>query len=68
MTKEALLEKLKLLEAQRDEHRDIMNQAIGAIGLIQHMLDDALSLDELGEMVGGKVEAIEELYDDKDAA
>lgn len=68
MTKEALLEKLKLLEAQRDEHRDIMNQAIGAIGLIQHLLEDALTLDELGQMVGGKVEAIEAIDDHKDAA
>lgn len=68
MTKEALLEKLKLLEEQRDEHRDTMNQAIGAIGLIQHLLEDALTLEELGEMVGGKVEAIEALDDDENAA
>jgi hypothetical protein len=65
-----LREKIALLEQQRDQHCALMNQAIGAIALAQHLLEqkDALSIEELEQMVGGKVEAIEAIDDHKNAA
>jgi hypothetical protein len=63
ISRESLQEMLATLQKQRDEHFAIYQQAIGAIGVIGHqlkMLDkDHLTTDELGEMVGGKVESID---------
>lgn len=62
VTNELLDEKIKILERQRDEHFAVYQQAIGAIGILQHLkteTKDHLTTEELGRMVGGEVEAIE---------
>lgn len=64
ITAELLDEKIKLLEGQKEQHFAIYHQAIGALGVVNHlktMLDekDHLTLDELGEALGGTVEGIE---------
>lgn len=61
MSEEALREMLETLKKQRDEHFAVYQQAVGAIGVIEHMLrsKDHLTTEELGDLVGGKVEAIE---------
>lgn len=61
MSEEALREMLETLKKQRDEHFAVYQQAVGAIGVIEHMLKskDHITTEELGELVGGTVEAIE---------
>lgn len=63
VSRESLQEMLATLQKQRDEHFAIYQQALGAIGVIEHQLrmfdKDHLTTDELGEMVGGTVEAID---------
>lgn len=62
-----LQEKIEILEQQRDQHAALMNQAIGAISLARHLMEkDHLSLDELGDALGGKVEDIEEINGNQD--
>lgn len=63
VSRESLQEMLATLQKQRDEHFAIYQQAIGAIGVIEHQLrsieKDHMTVDEFGEALGGKVEAIE---------
>lgn len=64
ITAEVLDEKIKLLEGQKEQHFAIYHQAVGALGIVTHLktlLDakDHMTLDELGDALGGKVEAIE---------
>lgn len=63
ISKDDLEEMLGTMRKQRDEHFAIYQQAIGAIGVIEHQLrfieKDHMTVDEFGEALGGKVEAIE---------
>lgn len=66
ITTEVLDEKLKMLESQKEQHFAIYHQAIGAIGIVQHLKDiagqkDHMTLDEFGHAMGGKVESIDPL-------
>jgi len=71
LTNEMLDEKIALLEKQKEEHFAVYHQAVGAISAIQHLKTmnnerkpfskDHLTLDQLGQALGGKVEAIEPL-------
>lgn len=60
-SKEVLEEKLAIVRKQRDDHFAVYQQALGAIGILEHLLaeKDHLTTDELGMLLGGKVEAIE---------
>lgn len=64
ITKEMLDEKIALLGQQKEQHFGAYQQAIGAIALLEHLktqidFKDHLTTDQLGDMLGGKVEAIE---------
>jgi hypothetical protein len=64
ITTEVLEEKIKALAQQRDNAFAIYHQAIGALGLAEHLkvtltAKDHMTLDELGQAVCGTVEAIE---------
>lgn len=64
ITAEILNEKIKTIEAQKDQHFAIYHQAVGALSICQHLQSlltdkDHLTMDELGKAVGGTVEAIE---------
>jgi hypothetical protein len=64
ITAEILDEKIKLLEGQKEQHFAVYHQAIGALGIVQHLKTllaekDHMTLDELGTALGGTVEGIE---------
>jgi hypothetical protein len=64
ITAEILDERIKTITQQRENAFAIYHQAVGALGLAEHLKamlteKDHLTLDELGQAVGGKVEAIE---------
>jgi hypothetical protein len=62
ITSELLDKKSALVAQQRDQHFALYHQALGALGVIEHLktlAKDHLTLEEFGEAVGGKVEAIE---------
>lgn len=66
ISRKTLNEKLSLVRKQRDEHFSVYQQAIGAIGILEHLLSeigdkDHITTEELEEMVGGKVESIDPL-------
>lgn len=57
-------EKIALLQQQKEQHFGAYQQAIGAIAICQHLKEtlagkDHLTTDQLGEALGGTVEAIE---------
>jgi hypothetical protein len=61
---ELLDEKIRLLKDQEMQHFALYHQARGAIDLAEHLKSklgekDHLTLEELGEVVGGKVESID---------
>lgn len=64
ITDEILNEKRTLLEGQKQDAFAVFNQAIGAIGVIDHLKTlinekDHLTISELEKAVGGKVESID---------
>ncbi len=66
ITAEVLDEKIKLLEGQRETNFATYHQAVGAIGICQHLKElltakDHLTTEELGKALGGTVESIDPL-------
>lgn len=68
MNKEKLLEYVENLKQQQAAGLELFNKASGALQLADKLLadmnePDALTLEQFGEAVGGKVEAIEPISD-----